>query len=309
MKRIFYSIFLSLFLFNGNVLSQDSFDSLENILNSQTEEEINFTTATFKATRILNGHSIERMPQGQLDARFHHRFGAINQGAYGFWGLDGATTLVSLEYGITNWVMIGVGRANMEKAFDGFIKFSLFRQSTGKRNMPVSISWFSSIAMRSEDFPNIPGTSQKNKNYPLFTRLSYVHQLLIARKFNELFSLQISPSIVHYNLVPTEIDIHDVFALGIGGRFKITKRVSFNAEYFYAYRPSNQYLYLQYQNSLSMGFDIETGGHVFQLLLTNSGGMIEKHFIGQTTDMWNKAGIHLGFNISRVFDINHKTNK
>jgi hypothetical protein len=235
--------------------------------------------------------------------RFHHRFGPINQGAYGFWGLDGATTFLSLEYGITNWVMVGVGRSNFEKTYDGFMKFTLFRQSTGRRVMPVSISWYSSIALRSEDFPNIDSI-QKNSNYPFSTRITYVNQLIIARKFTDRFSLQLSPSVVHYNLVPSELDLHDVYAVGVGGRVKLSKRVSFNAEYFYAYRPSDSNTQ-NYKNSLSFGFDIETGGHVFQLLVTNSGTMIEKQFIGETTDMWNKAGIHIGFNISRVFDINH----
>jgi hypothetical protein len=309
--KILYTTLIPFLIFSINLHSQESSDSLENLLSSEVPQEINYTTATFKATRIINGQSIERMPQGQLDVRFHHRFGAINQGSYGFWGLDGATTFLSLEYGITNWVMAGVGRANYEKAYDGFMKFSLFRQSTGMRNMPFSISWFSSIAIQSEDFPNLSST-QKNSNYPFYSRLSYVHQLLIARKFNEYISLQLSPSLVHNNLVPTELDLHDIYALGLGGRVKLTKRISFNAEYFYVYRPSANLSRqnpipesLVNQNPLSFGFDIETGGHVFQLLLTNSNWMIEKQFIGQTTDKWNKAGIHIGFNISRVFDINH----
>jgi len=300
MKLIQYSVTAFLITFAVNLLAQESSDSLENLLNSEVPQGKVYTSATFKATRIINGQSIERMPQGQLDVRFHHRFGPINQGAYGFWGLDGASTFFSLEYGITNWVMVGAGRANVEKTYNGFAKFSLFRQSSV---MPVSISWYSSISVRSEDFPNIDSV-QKNSNYKFSERLSYVHQLLIGRKFNEYFSLQISPTVVHFNLVPTELDLHDVYALGIGQRVKLSKRVSFNAEYFYAFRPSNSNVQ-QYKNSFSLGFDIETGGHVFQLMLTNSGGMIEKQFIAQTTDMWNKAGIHIGFNISRVFDINH----
>ncbi len=304
MKLLRYSSFCLFLIFLTNLHAQDGIDSLENMLSNQVDQEINYTTATFKATRIMNGQSIERMPQGQLDVRFHHRFGSLNEGAYNLWGLDDATTFFSLEYGITNWMMVGVGRANLEKTYDGFAKFSLFRQSTGEKNMPVSISWFSSIAIQSEDFPDI-NSVQQNSNYPFSTRLSYVHQLLVARKFNELFSLQISPTVVHYNLVPTELDLHDVYAMGIGGRMKLSKRVSINAEYFYAYRPSKSNLTQQYKNPFSIGFDIETGGHVFQLLFTNASGMIEQQFIGQTTDTWNKAGIHFGFNISRVFDVNH----
>ncbi len=306
MHKKYILCFLFLFFASFNIFSQE--DSLENLLNSEMPKEINYATATFKATRIINGQSIERMPQGQLDFRIHHRFGTIDQGAYGFWGLDGATTHFSLEYGITNWVMVGIGRGNIEKTFDGFVKFSIFRQSSGIKNMPVSISLFSSIADMTEDFPYIDSI-QNNSNYPYSSRIIYTHQILVARKFNNIFSLQLSPTFIHYNLVQTELDPNDVYAVGIGGRIKLTTRISLNAEYFYVIKPKNNYQSTNYINPFSIGFDIETGGHVFQLMLTNASGMIEEEFIGRTTDKWNKAGIHLGFNISRVFDINHKTNK
>jgi hypothetical protein len=114
-------------------------DDLMNILNENSPKEINYTTATFKSTRIMNGHSIERMPAGQLDVRISHRFGTINSGAYNFFGLDQSNIHLSLEYGITKWLMIGVGRGSYEKTFDGFAKFSVLRQSTGAKVMPVSL--------------------------------------------------------------------------------------------------------------------------------------------------------------------------
>lgn len=280
-------------------------DDLEKLLNDETAPAINYTTATFKATRIMNGQSIERMPQGQLDFRIHHRFGQINSSAYNFWGLDGATTHFSLEYGITDWIMVGAGRGNLEKTFDGFTKLSLFRQSTGAKNMPVSLSWFSSVALRSEDFPFVDSVFQNNNTYPFSARFAYVNQILVARKFNNRFSLQISPTYIHYNLVKAAMDPNNVFAVGIGGRMKLTNRISLNSEYFYNIKPVNNYVSTQYRNSFSIGFDIETGGHVFQLLFTNADGMIEKDFIGRNTGRWDKGDIHFGFNISRVFDINH----
>jgi opacity protein-like surface antigen len=285
--------------------AQNDLDSLENMLNAETGPTKELVSATFKATRILNGHSIERMPQGQLDVRFHHRFGPFNQGAYNFWGLDGANTFFSLEYGITDWVMVGVGRSSIEKAYNGFAKFSLFRQSAGSSSFPVSISWLSSIAVRTEKFPDIDSI-KRNNNYPFSTRLSFVNELLIARKLNKNFSLQITPGLIHYNLVPTETDPNNLFYAGIGGRFKLTSRISLNAEYYYSFWPNKKYLSQEYKNAFAIGFDIETGGHVFQLIFTNGFGMIENQFIGRSTEKWNNAGIHFGFNISRVFDINHK---
>src|SRR4030043_1375756 len=125
----------------------DSQEDLMNMLEEETGEQTDYTSATFKSTRIMNGHSIERMPQGQLDVRIHHRFGRINSGAYELWGLDQANVHFGLEYGITNWLMAGVGRGTYEKTYDGFLKFTLLRQSIGKRTMPVSLSYFASAAI------------------------------------------------------------------------------------------------------------------------------------------------------------------
>lgn len=271
-------------------------DDLMNILDQNTKKEVNYTTATFKSTRVLNGHSIERMPAGQLDFRISHRFGTLNQGAYNFFGLDQANTHLSLEYGIWNWLMVGVGRGTFEKTFDGFIKFSVLRQSTGEVNMPVSASILTSAALNSLKF-----TATDRTNY-FSSRLTYTAQLLVARKISQALSLQLAPTYLHRNLVPTELDPNDLFAAGAGGRIKLTKRISLNAEYYYIVNPKNNMSQTLY-NPLSVGFDIETGGHVFQLILTNSLGMIEKDFIGQTTGTWKRGDIHFGFNISRVFTL------
>jgi hypothetical protein len=272
-----------------SAFAQSEIDSLL----GPTTEETHYTTATFKSTRVINGHSIERMQAKQLDFRISHRFGEMNSGAYGFWGMDQANIHLSLEYGITDWLMAGIGRGNYEKSYDGFMKFSILRQSSGKRNMPISLSWFSSVAVNTLKFPN-DGKTHYNSS-----RFSYVNQALIARKFNESFSLQLMPTYVHRNYVATETDYNDLVAMGIGGRYKLTKRISFNAEYYYVHKP--KYPSVTTYNPLSFGFDIETGGHVFQIMVTNSVAMIEKGFIGETTGNWAKGGAHLGFNISRVF--------
>jgi hypothetical protein len=271
-------------------------DDLMNLLNENAPKEINFATATFKSTRIMNGHSIEKMPPGQLDVRISHRFGRINSGAYEFFGLDQSNVHFSLEYGILNRLMVGVGRGSYEKTFDGFAKFTLLKQSSGARVMPVSVSALSSVALKSVKWPD-----QTQTNY-FSSRLSYVGQVLIARKINQLFSFQLTPSYVHRNLVATELDPNDLWAVGAGGRMKLTKRISLNAEYYYLANPKT-YMSQQVYNPLSVGVDIETGGHVFQLIFTNSLAMIEKGFIGETTGSWGKGDIHFGFNISRVFTL------
>jgi len=277
-------------------------DDLMDMLNENAEPVTNYTTATFKSTHVVNGQSIERMQEKQLDFRISHRFGRINSGAYELWGLDQANIHFSLEYGLTDWLMLGVGRGTYEKTFDGFTKLSLLRQSTGAVNMPFSLSAFSSVALNSLKFAD----SERNNDFS--SRLSYSYQLLLGRKFGPRFSAQISPTLVHRNLVLTELDPNDTYALGLGGRLKLSSRISLNAEYYHVINPENNPNSPVY-NPLAIGFDIETGGHVFQLMMTNSLAMIEKGFITETTGQWGKGDIHFGFNISRVFSLKKPQSK
>jgi len=292
MRLIFFILVLFCFF---NLKSQD----IDQLL-SEADSTSNtvYTTATFKSTRIVSGHSIERMPKGQLDFRIDHRFGQLNTGYYNLWGLDQANIHFGLEYGITNWVMVGLGRGTYEKTYDGFLKFSILRQCKGVKNMPISLSFLTTMAENTLKW-TMPGTTLN-----IWDRMSYVNQLLIGRKFGERFSFEINPTFVHRNIVATEMDPNDLFAIGAGARFKLTKRFSLNAEYYYVIPPTHNYQSTKTYNPLSIGIDLETGGHVFQIHVTNSVAMIEKAFIGETTGSWKDGGIHIGFNISRVFTLN-----
>jgi len=271
--------------------------NLESLLMDQIEETTEYTSATFKASRILNGHSVERTKEGQLDFRISHRFGTINSGAYEFFGLDQAHIHLSLEYGIKDWLMVGIGRGTFEKTVNGFTKLSLFRQSSGLRNMPVSVSYMTGIYVNGLKFED-PGDAIE-----FYHRLSFAHQMQVARKFSPGFSLQLTPSYLHQNLVAGSSDPNDLFALGAGSRLKVSRRVSINAEYFYLFKPDNEGLTRPIYNPLSLGIDIETGGHVFQIIFTNSVGMEENAFLGHTSGRWLDGDIHMGFNISRMFQI------
>lgn len=297
MKNIYIFLILSsVLLFSSKGFSQD----LDELLDAQTNSTIDYSTATFKASRIINGHSIEQMKKKQLDFRISHRFGPLNDGAYGLYGLDQSHIHFSLEYGVTNWLMLGVGRGSLNKIYDSFAKFKILRQSTGEVNMPLSLSYMTSVELKTQKFDDPERT-----NY-FTSRLSFVHQLLFARKFTNNFSFQLTPTYIHRNLVKTELEMNDVYALGFGARYKLSKRLSLNAEYYYNYNPNNKFLDTKYYNAAAVGIDIETGGHVFQVMLTNSLGMREGTFISQTTERWQDGGIHLGFNISRVFSFNKK---
>jgi hypothetical protein len=264
------------------------------------DEEQSYTSATFKTTRIINMHSVENAAAGVMDFRISHRFGFINTGAYDLFGLDQALMRIGLEYGVTSRLMVGFGRSNVNKAYDSFLKYKILRQGSGKRNIPVSVSYFASAVC------NTVKWADPNRDNYFSSRMQYTHQLLIARKFNNDLSLQLTPTLVHKNLVPMLQDKNDILAMGFGGRYKLTQRFSVNGEYIYVL--PNQ-ITSTFYNSLSLGVDIETGGHVFQLHLTNSTSMLEPGFITESVGQWKKGGIHFGFNVSRVFTVKEKREK
>lgn len=261
------------------------------------EEETEYVTASFKSNRVINLQSLENTAAGVLDVKIFHRFGFLNRGVYDLFGLDDATIRIGGDLGITDKLMIGMGRSSFEKTYDGFLKYKLLRQSSGRKRMPVSLSAVASIAIKTIDFAN----EQEDLTT---SRLYYTYQLILGRKFSDNFTLQVSPTLVHRNLVRSLDEKNDVYAVAIAARQKLTRRLSLNVEYIYLL--PDQVLDTEefaYENSLSLGFDIETGGHVFQLHFTNSTSMIDKGFVAETNGDWLNGDIRFGFNISRVFTI------
>ena len=281
---------MMLFAFLPAMAQEDLMSMLEEEM--KDDDKRDFTIATFKTTRIIQGHSIENVAPGVLDFRISHRFGYINGGAYELFGLDQATMRLGLDYGLTkNW-MIGIGRSTYQKQYDGFTKYKIIRQATN--GSPITLSAVGSIMYKSIKFDNPNIINYQTSN------LFYSGQVLIGRKFSEGLSLQVMPTMIHYNLVEGAEDPNDVFAVGVGGRIKLSRRISFNAEYYYQLP---EYKLPGTTNSIALGVDIETGGHVFQINLTNSDGMTERSFISETTGNFFKGDIRLGFTISRVFTL------
>jgi hypothetical protein len=290
---------LTLFcLISSQVFAQDD---LMKMLENETKDQKTFTTATFKATRLINGQTIETVGKNQLNFWISHRFGAINSGFIeNFFGLDEARIRLGLEYGITDQFTVGIGRSSQEKMYDFYGKYKLLRQSNA---MPVTLTLYASNAISTVETgtPLESGTVMRYKDN--LERMTYTGQILLARKFNERFSLQIMPTIIHFNKAETADTPNQTAALGVGGRVKLSKRLSVSGEYYANFnRPASS----NYYNSLALGFDIETGGHVFQLHFTNSRGMIERQFIAQTTKQWSDGGIFYGFNIARSFSLDKK---
>jgi opacity protein-like surface antigen len=255
--------------------------------------------ATFKSTRLINGHTVQTPGQGTMVFLFSHNFGTLNSGAYNFFGLDNAQIRLALEYAVTDRLEIGVGRSSLEKTLDGFVKYKALQQSTGTHTMPLSVTLFGSAAV---------ATFRYNDGYDrtVGMRTAYTYQALIARKFSPDLSLQFMPTLIHRNLVLGEGENNDVYALGGGGRYKLTKRFSVNAEYYYLL---SKYTADHYKNSIAVGVDIETGGHIFQLHLSNAQGMIEKQFIAETPYDFFKGDIFFGFGVSRNFTVKQRQRK
>jgi hypothetical protein len=277
-------------LFASRVVAQDLMDLLKEDDSKKTE----YTDATFKSTRLINGQSIELPPKGALNFVISHHFGKINSGAYEFFGLDQANIRFGFDYGITDWLSLGIGRTSVDKTYDGSVKVKILRQSKGYRNMPITLTYFTNVAITSLEW------KYPERNNYFSSRMEYVHQVLIARKFGSRLSIQLMPTFIHRNLVSTIYDQNDVWAIGAGGRIKLTKRLAITGETYFLMPGQTQQ---QFYNTLSFGIDLETGGHVFQIYLTNSQGLIEEQFIPETTGSWLRGDIHLSFNIHRTFQI------
>lgn len=297
MKNIYRS-FLVLITFSTAVSAQSAEDLL-NMVEEKPKKE--FAPATFKTTRLINFHTVEVLSRRSLDFRISHRFGDFNSGAYNAWGIDGGANIrLALEYSHDSRLMFGIGRSSGKKIADAFLKYRLLKQTTKGGGMPVSVTLFTSAYHTFMQNVIIDGV---NKYQSIPDRLSYCHQIMFARKFTPRFSLQLTGAMVHVNLVEKISDKNDCFVAGVVTRFKFTKRQAITLEYGYRV---NKYSKEKYYDSFGIGWDVETGGHVFQMHLTNSFGLTEDQYFMYTNTTWDNWGIRLGFNVSRVFSLQGK---
>jgi hypothetical protein len=285
--------------------TSDNAASLMNQLETQdVNSETKYAAATFKYTHVIDGQSVENLPARVLDVRILHRFGPLSSGLYNFFGLDYSpfNVKIGFEYGITNNFMIGIAHSGYNKTYDAFFKLRLLQQSTGGIKSPVTISFVPTIAVSTLK-PSQIDPAVKSDPTTGIKRASYVLQLLVARKFSEGFALQLMPTFVHADNISFFHDKPDIFAIGIAGRQKLSKRINFNVEYYYQLPDMKA---PGAHNVLSFGINIGTGGHVFELLFSNSFGLTEKSFITETSGRWDNADALFGFNISRVFQLGKK---
>ncbi len=287
MKNSLLVIFV---LFITNLCAQDLLAELD----KQSSNEPEYVSASFKGTRLVNGQTIETKGEGALEFIFAHRFGPISSGAYELYGLDQAFVRLGLEYGITERLGAGFGRNSEDKTVDAYLRYKVLRQQTGGGS-PVTVTAFGITGYKFSP-------KQEDVNYEIKSvdRLSYVGQLLVARKFNSNLTLQLMPSVVHKNAVDPTIEKNNQAAIGIGGRLKLTRSVALTTEYYYRVDVP---IGSPYYNPIGFGIDIETGGHVFQLVMTNSRGLTERAYITETNGDFFAGDISLGFNVTRTFQL------
>lgn len=276
---------LVLFLFLFPLLTYSQNDLLKGVDIPVAKEKVN---SAFKALKIVNLESTKVAAKGDLYFVVAHRFGSIQDGFEGFYGLDNANTQIKFIYGVTNGLHVSAARNQL--AYDFAVKYALLPQIKG--GFPVAVAGFNSLSINNTFKESVyPGLKFEN-------RLTYVAQLLISRKFTEKLSLEVVPTFFHENFVENELQSNTQYAIGFGGRYKLTKRWSLNIDYAaHLNRASNSI----YNNPLSIGFDLETGGHVFQMHFTNSQGIDEAGYLARTTGDWSKGDVFFGFNLARVF--------
>ena len=283
LSKIAFSLFFLFFFIIANA-QDDLFKELDTDTISKKEIE----TAAFKGLQICNMQSTKMTSKGEWYMLVSHRFGDLTNGFDNFFGLDDANTKIGGIYGVTNWLSLGASRHTLDKVYELTAKYKLANQI--KEGFPVTIVGYNTMDINSKlEKAVFPGLEFNN-------RLAFSTQLLVSRKFSDSFSFELNPIYIHKNLYEEGLEQKNEFFVGSGARYKIAKRMSINLEY--AARLSNC---STFENPLTLGLDIETGGHVFQMVFSNSQAMSDVAVFSRPTGDWAGGPIYFGFNLYRVF--------
>ena len=283
MKKFLTTLFL---LFTVLLFSQD--DLLSEI-DTATETPL-YASAVFKGLKVINFESTKLVAKGGFNFIVSHRFGTVKNGFQNLFGLDEAVTHLNFVYGLSDHINISASRSSNQKIYEVATKFRLVSQQAGK--IPFTVVGYTSVlANTALDTDNLPKLEFKH-------RLSYIAQLLVSRKMNKNLSLILSPTFFHDNYLTDDFQENSQYGVGFGGRYKLGKRWSLNTEYGVHLNRSKNSLY---KNPFSVGVDLETGGHVFQLLFTNSQSMNTNGVFGTSTGEWRESDVYFGFNLARSF--------
>tara|TARA_B100001142_G_scaffold324466_1_gene376254 strand:+ start:651 stop:1505 length:855 start_codon:yes stop_codon:yes gene_type:complete len=264
-------------------------NSLLNEISAESDYENTFQMPAFKAMKVVNNQSTKLAGKGDLYLYVGHRFGAIKGGIGSLFGLDYANTKIEMLYGLFSEVQVGFSRESFKKTYNLHVKYGIKKQTS---SFPVSIVGYNSINLDTSLDENVYPNLNYNERYV------YISQLLVSRRFSDNFSLQLSPSVIKHNFLTTQAKTDYNYVLNTGSRLKISKRSSFNIDYSYHLNRLKNSIE---KNVLSVGVDMETGGHVFQLLFSNTQASDEAGVLTGAEGDWLKGDVFFGFNILRVF--------
>lgn len=276
---------LMLFIIIGMMAARPSFGQEE-------ARSTELVRNTFNGVRVINTHSSEMQRKGNMDLVFQHRFGKLNSGFYNLFGLDEAWIRIGVDYTPVKNLMLGFGRSSYNKTYDGFLKYRLMSQKE-ENGAPLTLVYFTNMSVNILKPP-------AGETIDFVDRLSFTNQVIAARKFSKSFSLQLMPTIIHYNLVEKKETSNDLFAVGVAPKFRLSSKVALTAEYYYRFGTVAHY---DTYDPISLGVEIETSGHIFQVHVSNSTAMNVEQLIGNTTGEFFDGDIHIGFNIARSFQI------
>ena len=297
-----YDIFMKQFILFASLLFVFGQTKAQTTLGTDTStgrvhSQRQYSDSSFAGTRLVNFHTIQMHKKGTLKLHIAHRFGELKSGQENLWGIDGPANIrIGFDYSLMDDLTLGIGRSANKKIVDGFAKYRFLRQSA--QGSPLSMAFVGSMNIQTDKDPN-KGTADAKYPYTV-SRFSYMAQLILARKFSKRFSFQAAPTFIHYNLVEKLSDKNDMFFVPVMARFKFTKWLAITGEYgFKTFKYQRDMSELH--DSFSLGFDMETGGHVFQIFCTNSYEINEVQALPYTTGNWGKGQVRIGFNVSRTF--------
>lgn len=284
------------FLLFSTCYSFAQVDDLESMLEAEMGEPTDYAMGTFLSTFVINSRSVEMLDKNGLNLRIAHRFGLLNSGKEHFFGLDRSNDVfLGCEYGVTDWLNLGIATTTYVGSINGMIKMQLLRQSKGARNFPFSVC----LLAEADCFTGIKSVSLANDD--LVGRMEYTSQVLLARKFGNVIGLQIMPTWLHRNLVDTKVDRNDIWTTGLGATVKIMKRLYLNAEYFYTQPHSNEFN--DFYNPFSIGLCHQTSRHTFELFATNSSSIGANNYLGRTKFNFLEGDILIGINVSIILTV------
>lgn len=316
--KFFY--LLTLCLISYTSFSQDDLLKMMEENKSSSEKEFNKVTATFKTLKIISMQTTQTVGVGELDFRITHRFGNVGKKSFGgihtLYGWDAISDVrFSFDYGITKKLQVGFARNKRDENLDASLKYRFVEQTLDNK-VPLSICLYSIASltpMTKTSFYAGADSAWVEHNAKFAHRMAYTTQLVIASKLTDWLSVAVTPTYTHLNYILADWNPNngatkenDIYSTGVGLRLKLSRSVSILADYFYVMSQFRKNNPKPYYNPLALGLEIETGGHVFHINLTNASGIIENNFIPNTTDTWTKGGYKFGFNISRVFQIAKK---